>query len=385
MSMSNASKPADYDTCNTGAKALFQAGKFGKAVEAWSNCIKLFPTEYLLYSNRSAAYLKLSNGKQALADAEKVTVLCPSFAKGWHRKGAALEFLCRFKESAECYDKAHALDSSSETYRTDAERVRKILRNSSTAKKDDFYKSQHQTRGKQCFCDGEYEMAVRHYTKGISLDPTDHMWYSNRSACFLKLEQYSSAESDARKCIELFPQYSKAQGRLGYALLGVKLWADAESAFRTGLKLESEETPLKNNSARMSYCAEGLENLRQQKEDEKTQENETLEQEKVEAESAMQNPSDLPMATPNEVCSKCGFVGHTKKDCTTAMTDSRLPSRHAVGYDYCKYCNEIGHTAAQCARRIVNSVKRPREVRCSICNGWNHTAQSCPNREAYGW
>ena len=50
---------------------------------------------HLMYSNRSACYLKLgrAHASSALLDAEKCTTLRPEWAKGWGRKGMALSEL----------------------------------------------------------------------------------------------------------------------------------------------------------------------------------------------------------------------------------------------------------------------------------------------------
>jgi len=58
---------------------------------------------HTLYSNRSLARLKYGNLQGALADANQCINAAPTFIKGYHRKGAALEALCRLKEAAQAY------------------------------------------------------------------------------------------------------------------------------------------------------------------------------------------------------------------------------------------------------------------------------------------
>jgi len=59
----------------------FQAGRYNEAVEAFSSAIELDPSNYILYSNRSAAYLNLKKFQNALEDATKVVELKPDFPK----------------------------------------------------------------------------------------------------------------------------------------------------------------------------------------------------------------------------------------------------------------------------------------------------------------
>jgi len=58
-----------------------KAGKIDKAVELYSQGLKRNPDDHVLYSNRSAAYLRLCNFQAALADAEKCTELEPNWCK----------------------------------------------------------------------------------------------------------------------------------------------------------------------------------------------------------------------------------------------------------------------------------------------------------------
>jgi len=61
--------------------AALKAGNIDKAVEFYSQGLKRNPDDHLLYSNRSAAYLRLHNFQAALADAEKCTELEPNWCK----------------------------------------------------------------------------------------------------------------------------------------------------------------------------------------------------------------------------------------------------------------------------------------------------------------
>ena len=59
--------------------------------------------------------------------------------------------------------------------------------------------------------------AVECYTEAISLDPSNHVFYSNRSAAYAKDKKYEQALSDAKKCVELKPDWGKVS--LQFAIL----------------------------------------------------------------------------------------------------------------------------------------------------------------------
>ena len=67
--------------------------QYKKAVEAYSEALSLDPTHHAVLSNRSLAYYKLGQYKNALLDAESAVSACPSWAKGYLRKCAALNML----------------------------------------------------------------------------------------------------------------------------------------------------------------------------------------------------------------------------------------------------------------------------------------------------
>ena len=58
-----------------------QNGHYAKAVSLYSDALQLDPTNHILYSNRSAAYVKMGQFAQALQDATKARELNPNWPK----------------------------------------------------------------------------------------------------------------------------------------------------------------------------------------------------------------------------------------------------------------------------------------------------------------
>lgn len=88
--------------------AAWKAGNFSGAVEHFSNAIKESANDRealkILYSNRSAAYLKMGSGMQALADATRCLEIEPNWPKGLARKGDALMVLRRHEEALTVFE-----------------------------------------------------------------------------------------------------------------------------------------------------------------------------------------------------------------------------------------------------------------------------------------
>ena len=57
--------------------------------------------------------------------------------------------------------------------------------------------------------DHQFTEAVEGYTKAIALNPTNAVYYANRAAAHIHLENFGFALADASKAIELDPKYTK--------------------------------------------------------------------------------------------------------------------------------------------------------------------------------
>ncbi|GJQ77632.1 hypothetical protein Trydic_g12760 [Trypoxylus dichotomus] len=80
--------------------------KFAEAVLHYSYAIKLDPNNYVLYSNRSYAYLKMLHYYSALEDANKTIQLNPTGPKGYFRK-AEVEYATKhYRDAIQSYEQA---------------------------------------------------------------------------------------------------------------------------------------------------------------------------------------------------------------------------------------------------------------------------------------
>eukprot|EP00743_Colponemidia_sp_Colp-15_P000400 GILK01000461.1.p1 GENE.GILK01000461.1~~GILK01000461.1.p1 ORF type:complete len:564 (-),score=115.90 GILK01000461.1:110-1801(-) len=100
-------------------------------------------------------------------------------------------------------------------------------------------------KGNAAFSAQNFEEAIKHFSEAISHDPADHVFYSNRSACFASLNKYEEAKADAEKCVELKPDWSKGYSRLGLALYHLDDYKNAEAAYSKGLELDPSNAQLK--------------------------------------------------------------------------------------------------------------------------------------------
>ncbi|XP_031247860.1 hsp70-Hsp90 organizing protein 3-like [Pistacia vera] len=101
-------------------------------------------------------------------------------------------------------------------------------------------------KGNAAFSAGDYEAAVRHFSDAIALAPSNHVLYSNRSAAYASLNNFAEALADAKKTVELKPDWPKGYSRLGAAYVGSHNYGDAISAYKKGLEIDPHNEALKS-------------------------------------------------------------------------------------------------------------------------------------------
>lgn len=65
----------------TKGNAAMGQKNYEEAIKHYTNAIELDPTNHVLYSNRSAAYVNISKFEEALKDGEKAVEVNPSWGK----------------------------------------------------------------------------------------------------------------------------------------------------------------------------------------------------------------------------------------------------------------------------------------------------------------
>eukprot|EP00945_MAST-04E_sp_MAST-4E-sp1_P001225 g1225.t1 len=104
--------------------------------------------------------------------------------------------------------------------------------------------------GNTAFASGKTREAVSCFTDAIDLDPTNEVYYSNRSAAYLKLKEHKKAALDAEKCIAMKPEWAKGFLRLGAAKFAGRLFEESVSAYEAGLKVEADNQALVDGLAK---------------------------------------------------------------------------------------------------------------------------------------
>lgn len=97
------------------ANDAFQKGEVEKSIGLYTQAIEIDPDNHVLYSNRSAAYMKQDSKSKALKDAERCVELAPEWTKGYNRLGVAQQSLKRFDAAMDSFKKGLQLEPSNTT------------------------------------------------------------------------------------------------------------------------------------------------------------------------------------------------------------------------------------------------------------------------------
>lgn len=81
---------------------------------------------------------------------------------------------------------------------------------------------------------GEFDEAIKWYTKAIEAYPQGHVYYSNRCACYTSLNQLDKALKDSEDCVRIKPDWSKGYYRLGNTLALLHRYEEAQTALKKG-------------------------------------------------------------------------------------------------------------------------------------------------------
>lgn len=96
--------------------------------------------------------------------------------------------------------------------------------------------------GNRFMAQKNFAQAIDSYSQAIAKNPTNALYYSNRSAAYSQANQAQRAVEDAQRAVELDPTYAKGYSRLGLALYSVGNLEGSLKAYEEGLLVEGDNT-----------------------------------------------------------------------------------------------------------------------------------------------
>jgi stress-induced-phosphoprotein 1 len=96
--------------------------------------------------------------------------------------------------------------------------------------------ARYKAAGNASFSKGDYHDAVRQYSQAIELDPSKHVYFSNRAMARLKIDELDGALSDGKECVKICPTFWKGHARIATALKDLGDYEEALTAVNAGLR-----------------------------------------------------------------------------------------------------------------------------------------------------
>lgn len=107
----------------------------------------------------------------------------------------------------------------------------------------------YKEEGNQLLKANKYKEAYDSYTKAIETNSDgegSHIYYSNRAAASMYLNNYDDAINDCKKALEIDPTFIRALTRLAKAYIYENKYVDAEECLERAKRLDSDNTEVKN-------------------------------------------------------------------------------------------------------------------------------------------
>merc|ERR1711872_1146742 len=101
-------------------------------------------------------------------------------------------------------------------------------------------------KGNECFKSGDWANAVKFYTEAIKRNPKDAKIYSNRAACYTKLNAFDLTIKDCDTSISMDPTFVKAYLRKANVLKAMGQAKNAMEVYSKAMELDPNSDEAKN-------------------------------------------------------------------------------------------------------------------------------------------
>ena len=171
----------------------FKNGRDEEALLCYDKALKIKPDEVKLYTNKALVLQKLELYEDALS-------MC-AIAKHYDAKN-----LKPYVISMKCALSIEDIETAASNY---VEIPKEYLSQAMLIDLKEKISLAAKEKGNKFLKEGNHDMAAAFYTHGISVDPTNHILFSNRSACFQSMRKWQLAADDADSVIGINPKFVK--------------------------------------------------------------------------------------------------------------------------------------------------------------------------------
>ncbi|NXH97930.1 RPAP3 protein, partial [Pachycephala philippinensis] len=118
-------------------------------------------------------------------------------------------------------------------------------------------------KGNNYFKQGNFDEAIKCYTKGMHSDPYNPVLPTNRASAFYRMKKFSVAESDCNLALALDKNYIKAYARRGAARFALKNLQGAKEDYEKVLELDANNFEARNELKKIDQALSSKESSEQ--------------------------------------------------------------------------------------------------------------------------
>jgi len=233
--------------------AAYKSKKFSAAIEHYQKAIELDPTEITFYSNLAAVHFEKKDYEECVKVCEKAIEVGREnradfklIAKAWNRAGNGYRKLQKLPEAKNAFEKALTEHRTPEYKSNLSEIEGEIKKAAEAAYINPELADQEKLKGNESFKSGDWANAVKHYTEALKRNPNDAKIFSNRAACYTKLNAFDLVLKDCDASIAIDPAFVKAYLRKANALKVMGQTQKAMDVYSKAMELDPNSDEAKN-------------------------------------------------------------------------------------------------------------------------------------------
>ncbi|MDE0184911.1 MAG: tetratricopeptide repeat protein [Candidatus Poribacteria bacterium] len=222
---SNAIKlnPRDTDAFNNRGVAYQKLGKFDSAIDDYNTAIPLNPYDAVIYSNRGAAYVDKGEPDRGLEDINRAIELNPNYAETFYNRGIAYVNKGEYDRAIADYniavkrgrDHADVYNNRGIAFHKKCEFDRAILDFDTAIKMSPKFPDHYVNRGNAFHEKGAIDHAIEDFNRAIELNPNGTIAYNSRGNVYSGKGEYDRAIADFNKAIQLNPNLAEPYNNRG--------------------------------------------------------------------------------------------------------------------------------------------------------------------------
>merc|ERR1712029_1045354 len=167
-------------------------------------------------------------------------------AKAWNRAGNGYRKQGDLAAAKNAFEKALTEHRTPE-YKANLSEVEAAIKKSEEeAYINPELADQEKLKGNESFKSGDWANAVKHYTEALKRNPNDAKIFSNRAACYTKLNAFDLVLKDCDASIAIDPAFVKAYLRKANALKVMGQTQKAMDVYSKAMELDPNSDEAKN-------------------------------------------------------------------------------------------------------------------------------------------